>query len=48
MRDEIARDSDERVLVDDEPGVKKLLAGILRGQGYDVFETEDGASALAR
>ena len=49
MRDEIARDGDERVLVvDDEPGVKKLLAGILRGQGYDVFETEDGASALAR
>jgi len=48
VRDEIARDGDERVLVvDDEPGVRKLLARILRGQGYDVFETEDGASALA-
>jgi CheY-like chemotaxis protein len=27
--------------------VRKLLARILRQQGYDVFETEDGASALA-
>ena len=45
---ETARGGDERVLVvDDEPGVRKLLARILRGQGYDVFETEDGASALA-
>ena len=39
---------DERVLVvDDEPGVRKLLARILRVRGYDVFETEDAASALA-
>jgi signal transduction histidine kinase len=39
---------DERVLVvDDEPGVRKLMARILRTRGYDVFETEDGASALA-
>ena len=39
---------DERVLVvDDEPGVRKLLARILRLRGYDVFETEDAASALA-
>ena len=45
---ETARRGDERVLVvDDEPGVRKLLARILRQQGYDVFETEDGASALA-
>jgi signal transduction histidine kinase len=45
---ETARGGDERVLVvDDEPGVRKLLARILRAQGYDVFETEDGASALA-
>jgi signal transduction histidine kinase/CheY-like chemotaxis protein len=42
------RGGDERVLVvDDEPGVRKLLARILRSRGYDVFETEDGASALA-
>jgi two-component system cell cycle sensor histidine kinase/response regulator CckA len=45
---ETARGGDDRELVvDDEPGVRKLLARILRGQGYDVFETEDGASALA-
>jgi signal transduction histidine kinase len=45
---ETMRGGDERVLVvDDEPGVRKLLARILRQQGYDVFETEDGASALA-
>ncbi|HEU4694909.1 MAG TPA: ATP-binding protein, partial [Vicinamibacterales bacterium] len=45
---EAARGGDERVLVvDDEPGVRKLLARILRVRGYDVFETEDAASALA-
>ena len=45
---ELPRGGDERVLVvDDEPGVRKLLARMLRSQGYDVFETEDGPSALA-
>ena len=45
---ELPRGGDERVLVvDDEPGVRKLVARILRSQGYDVFETEDGPSALA-
>jgi two-component system cell cycle sensor histidine kinase/response regulator CckA len=45
---ETTRGGDERVLVvDDEPGVRKLLARILRTRGYDVFETEDGTSALA-
>jgi two-component system cell cycle sensor histidine kinase/response regulator CckA len=45
---ERARGGEERVLVvDDEPGVRKLLARILRARGYDVFETEDGPSALA-
>jgi CheY-like chemotaxis protein len=45
---EVIRGGDERVLiVDDEPGVRKLLARILRSRGYDVFETEDGPSALA-
>jgi CheY-like chemotaxis protein len=45
---EVTRGGDERVLVvDDEPGVRKLVARILRGRGYDVFETEDGPSALA-
>ena len=45
---EPSRGGDERVLVvDDEPGVRKLVARILRSRGYDVFETEDGPSALA-
>jgi two-component system, cell cycle sensor histidine kinase and response regulator CckA len=45
---ECSAGGDERVLVvDDEPGVRKLLARILRSRGYDVFETEDAASALA-
>jgi CheY-like chemotaxis protein len=45
---EFPRGGDERVLVvDDEPGVRKLLARILRSRGYDVFESEDGPSALA-
>jgi signal transduction histidine kinase/ActR/RegA family two-component response regulator len=49
MRDvETTRGGDERILVvDDEPGVRKLVARILRARGYDVFETEDGPSALA-
>jgi CheY-like chemotaxis protein len=45
---ERAAGGEERVLVvDDEPGVRRLLARILRSRGYDVFETEDGHSALA-
>jgi two-component system cell cycle sensor histidine kinase/response regulator CckA len=45
---EMPRGGDERILVvDDEPGVRKLVARILRSHGYDVFETEDGPSALA-
>jgi two-component system cell cycle sensor histidine kinase/response regulator CckA len=45
---EVTRGGDERVLVvDDEPGVRKLVGRILRARGYDVFETEDGPSALA-
>ncbi len=45
---ECSAGGDERVLVvDDEPAVRKLLARILRSRGYDVFETEDAASALA-
>jgi signal transduction histidine kinase len=45
---ELTCGGDERVLVvDDEPGVRRLMARILRSQGYDVFETEDGPSALA-
>ena len=45
---ERAAGGEERVLVvDDEPAVRRLLARILRSRGYDVFETEDGHSALA-
>jgi len=44
---EPARGGAERILVvDDEPGVRKLLARILRTRGYTVHEAEDGASAL--
>jgi signal transduction histidine kinase/ActR/RegA family two-component response regulator len=45
---ERAAGGEERVLVvDDEPAVRRLLARILRSRGYDVFEAEDGQSALA-
>jgi|RhiMethySRZTD1v2_1073278.scaffolds.fasta_scaffold06959_13 two-component system, cell cycle sensor histidine kinase and response regulator CckA len=45
---ERAAGGEERILVvDDEPAVRRLLARILRSRGYDVFETEDGHSALA-
>jgi signal transduction histidine kinase/CheY-like chemotaxis protein len=35
------------LVVDDEPAVRKLLARILRTNGYTVHEAHDGASALA-
>ena len=45
---EPARGGAESILVvDDEPGVRKLLARILRTRGYTVHEAQDGASALA-
>jgi signal transduction histidine kinase len=35
------------LVVDDEPAVRRLLARILRTNGYTVHEAHDGASALA-
>ena len=38
-----------RVLViDDEPGVRKMLAALLRKAGHDVVEAESGSAGLAR
>jgi two-component system KDP operon response regulator KdpE len=35
------------LVVDDEPAIRRLLRTSLVGQGYEVVEAEDGASALA-
>ena len=42
-----AKGSETILLVDDEEGVRKLLTAILRSNGYDVLEANNGASALA-
>ena len=34
------------LIVDDEPGVRAMLGVVLRHQGYEVLEAEDGVSAL--
>ncbi|MBI5380088.1 MAG: response regulator [Nitrospirae bacterium] len=34
------------LVVDDEPDMRRLLAGILRAQGFDVVMAEDGQAAL--
>jgi DNA-binding response OmpR family regulator len=34
------------LVVDDDPGVRKLLGVALEKQGFEVLEAEDGASAL--
>jgi len=37
----------ERVLiVEDDPGIREISAGILRGQGYDVVDVIDGKQAI--
>ena len=38
--------SETVLLVDDEDGVRKLLAAILRSNGYDVLEANNGRAAL--
>ena len=44
----IARENARRALiVDDEAPVRKLLARLLKRRGFDVFEAETGAAALA-
>ena len=39
---------DRILLVDDEPGIRDVLAQYLRGEGFDVSEAGDGAAALDR
>ncbi|HLK64538.1 MAG TPA: response regulator [Bryobacteraceae bacterium] len=41
------RGSETILLVDDEEGVCKLLASILRSNGYDVLEASNGSAAMA-
>ena len=44
----VARENARRALiVDDEAPVRKLLARLLKRRGFDVFEAETGAAALA-
>ncbi len=42
-----ARGSETILLVDDEEGVCKLLSAILKSNGYEVLEANNGAAALA-
>jgi PAS domain S-box-containing protein len=41
------RGSETILLVDDEEGVRKLVAAILSGNGYEVIEAANGVAALA-
>ena len=36
------------LIVDDEPGVRSALSGVLRDEGYDVDAVESGETALDR
>jgi two-component system nitrogen regulation response regulator NtrX len=36
------------LIVDDEPGVRSALGGVLRDEGYDVDAVESGEAALDR
>jgi two-component system, cell cycle sensor histidine kinase and response regulator CckA len=38
--------SEQVLLVEDEPAVRQLIARVLRGQGYAVYESENGQEAL--
>jgi CheY-like chemotaxis protein len=41
------RGSERVLVVDDEPGVRRLMARLLRVRGYAVADSEDAAAALA-
>ncbi|HZT28534.1 MAG TPA: ATP-binding protein [Bryobacteraceae bacterium] len=43
----ISKGSETLLLVDNEEGVRKLLAAVLRSNGYGVIEANNGAAALA-
>jgi CheY-like chemotaxis protein len=42
-----AKGSETILLVDDEEGVRNLLSAILKSNGYDVLDANNGAAALA-
>ena len=42
-----AKGSETILLVDDEEGVRKLLSAILKSNGYDVLDANNGSAALA-
>ena len=42
-----ARGSETILLVDDEEGVRKLVFAVLKSNGYDVMEANNGVAALA-
>jgi two-component system, cell cycle sensor histidine kinase and response regulator CckA len=47
VRPRSARGSETILLVDDEEGVRKLVYAVLKSNGYDVVEANNGAAALA-
>ena len=46
LRKGLARGSETILLVDDEEGVRKLVYAVLKSNGYDVLEANNGSSAL--
>ena len=47
VRKALARGSETILLVDDEEGVRKLVVAVLKSNGYDVLEANNGTAALA-
>jgi two-component system, cell cycle sensor histidine kinase and response regulator CckA len=47
VRKALARGSETILLVDDEEGVRKLVVAVLKSNGYDVLEANNGSAALA-
>jgi hypothetical protein len=43
----MAKGSETILLVDDEDGVRKLVSAVLKSNGYDVLEANNGTAALA-
>jgi PAS domain S-box-containing protein len=45
---ELAKGSEAILLVEDDPRLRRVLSRRLRGLGYQIFEAENGAAALAQ